>query len=179
MDAIRIHKNQVYEALTLLDDAEIWGMVEVLRLVRNMGGMVYLMGNGGSASLAEHFTNDLVKMARIKARCLVCETAVVTAYGNDNGWENMFLEPLAKLYDPAKDCVLGISCSGNSVNVVKALRWASKSLTIGLTGISNSSGINEADCSALVHVRAPDIRVQEDTHLMVCHAVVRALQEAE
>ena len=177
MDALSIHKNQLYEALTMLDDREVWGAVETLRLVRNMKGTVYIIGNGGSAATASHFANDLTKIVKIKAVCLNDLYPVVSAYGNDDGWGNMFVNPLSVMFDKSKDCLVGLSCSGESMNVVSAVMWASDALTIGLTGISNSSLINQAECSALVHAHAVDIRVQEDIHMAVCHMIVRALQQ--
>lgn len=181
MDKIGIHFRQVEEGLTMMDEGEIEKMVDMLKAVRAVGGTVYVCGNGGSHSTAGHFANDLLKMCRIRAVCVGDMGASMMAYGNDEGWENMFAGPLEKMVK-AQDCVVGISCSGNSKNVVNALTLAKEQWGLlggGLTGISNSSEINEIGLDALVHARVPDIRVQEDLHLIVCHAVVRSIQEAE
>ncbi len=180
MTPINLHLSQVSEAMTLLDQDEVQHVVNILRVIREARGTVYLFGNGGSHSTTSHFANDLLKMVHVKAVCIGDMTPVTLAYGNDTNWENMFRMPLYELLNP-NDGVLGISCSGNSENVLNALAHGKvkNNLTIGLTGQADDSKINKLGLDALVHVRATDIRVQEDIHLMVCHAVVRALQEKE
>lgn len=181
MSRITCHFSQVAEGMTLMDQEEIERAIFVLKEVRKKSGVMYLFGNGGSSATASHFANDLMKIARVRAVCLADATPVVTAYGNDDGWDKMFLEPLSKLFDGEKDGVAGISCGGSSLNVLSALEWTAgrTQLTIGMTGQSESSPINKIDLTALVHARVPDIRVQEDLHSIVCHAIVRELQELE
>lgn len=180
MTPITRHLSQVSEAMTLLDHDEVEQVIAALKVIRKARGTVYLFGNGGSHSTASHFANDLLKMAKVKAVCIGDMTPAILAYGNDVNWDNMFRMPLFELLNP-NDGVVGISCSGNSENVLSALGHAKvkNNLTIGMTGQSDESKINRLGLEALVHVRADDIRVQEDVHLMVCHAVVRALQEKE
>ena len=181
MKKIGIHFAQVEEGLTLMDQDEIAGMVHVLNMVKQNGGTVYVFGNGGSHATAGHFANDLMKMCRIKAVCVGDMASAMMAWGNDTGWENMFYGPINEMVQP-NDGVVGISCGGNSENVTRALIAAKDEwgvLCAGMTGISNSSEINMIGLDALIHARVPDIRVQEDLHLMVCHAIVRAIQEAE
>lgn len=181
MDAILKHFRQIEEGLTLMDQGEIHEIVDVLKWVRKNGGTAYLFGNGGSASTASHFANDLMKMGRMRTQCLNDHYPVVSAYGNDEGWMNMYLHPLKNLFIVERDVAVGISCSGMSENVVNALDWAAerKGVTIGLTGQEEGSAINAVQDIYLVHARVPDIRVQEDLHMMVCHAVARAMQEVE
>ena len=179
VSVIRKHLAQVSEGMTLLDMEEIEKVVMSLGIIRKGGGTVYVCGNGGSHTTASHFANDLMKMVRIKAVCLGDMSATVFAYGNDDGWVDMFKKPLEDMLKPG-DAVVGISCSGKSVNIISALGFAVSegAIAIGLTGISNDSEINRMDLTALVHMLGvPDIRVQEDLHLMVCHAIVRTLQE--
>jgi D-sedoheptulose 7-phosphate isomerase len=179
MESISQHLSQVKEGIDLLSVSEIEKVVAVLELVRKWGGTVYLFGNGGSAALASHCTNDLIKMTRVRAVCLSDCFPVVSAYGNDEGWENMYVKQLEVVFDQGKDCAFGISCSGNSENVVRALRWAGErdGLVVGLTG--NRDGRIHEVVNRLVHAPVPDIRVQEDLHAIVCHALVRAMVENE
>jgi len=180
MTQIRKHLSEVSEAMTLLNKEEIDQMVMVLEVIKRNGGTVYLFGNGGSHATASHMANDLVKMAKVKAMCVGDMSSSVFAYGNDNGWRNMFSDLLRGLVHP-KDGLIGISCSGMSENVLEALAYGAGEgiLAIGMTGPSLSSGINNVGLNALVHVMADDIRVQEDLHLMVAHAVVRQMQQGE
>lgn len=176
MTVISKHFMQVYECMTLLDKEEVERAVAVLDIVRGLGKRVWLFGNGGSHATASHWANDLTKMAKCRASCVGDATPTMTAYGNDNGWENMFADPLLHLAE-ADDAVIGISCSGNSENVLVALRAANGRgcLTIGLTGNELDSRIHSVGCDVVVHAPFPDIRVQEDVHLIVAHAISRAL----
>lgn len=180
MKRIRKHFSEVDEALSLIDTTEIENVVRVLRIVKQAGKRVYVFGNGGSHATATHFVNDLVKQNRIKAHCVGSEAPTVFAYGNDNGWENMFRDPLVGKLETG-DCLFGISCSGNSENVVRALELAvvSNGFAVGLTGASEHSAMAKLGMDAIVYVPVEDIRVQEDAHLIICHSIVRALQEAE
>lgn len=177
MKNIKIHINELSEAVTLLDRQSIMELVRVLEMVRSQGKRVYVCGNGGSHTTAAHFTNDLVKICRIKAECIGNDASTVFAYGNDEGWGNMFSGAISGKVEGG-DCVFGISCSGNSENVVKALELAQAqgAFVVGLTGMSSSSKMSKLGLDGLVYVRASDIRVQEDVHLMVCHAIVREIQ---
>ena len=178
MSKVRKHISEVSEAMTLMDEEEIQRVVTAIRLVKAAGGTVYLFGNGGSHSTAGHFANDLMKMSRVKAVCLGDMGASMLAYGNDNGWVNMFRDPLAEMMKVG-DGVIGISCSGKSENVIAALGYAvsQEVIAIGFTGDSLSSEINYLGLDCVIHARYPDIRVQEDFHSIFCHAIARELQE--
>jgi D-sedoheptulose 7-phosphate isomerase len=175
---INIHFNQASEGMTLVDRDEVVDVVKVLDMVRKNGKRVYVCGNGGSHDTASHFVNDLVKQCRVKAYCVAGDTSTVLAYGNDEGWENMFSAALRGKFDTG-DCVVGISCSGDSLNVLNALLLAQQfgGFTVGLTGLSKSSKMALMGLTAMVYVPVPDIRVQEDLHLMICHSVIRQMQD--
>lgn len=178
MNSVEKHFRQVNEGMTLLDGGEIEKVILALKMVRSQKGVVYIVGNGGSAATASHFANDLMKIAKVRAVCLNDMVPVVTAYGNDDGWGRMYANPLRKMLN-GNDAVFGISCSGKSENVIEALRVGNDMgvITLGLTGMENNTAINVVAQIGLVHARVPDIRVQEDLHMMVCHAMVRAIQE--
>ncbi len=180
MKKITIHFNQSSEAMSLVDRDEAVEVVRILEIVRKSGRRVYVCGNGGSHATASHFVNDLVKQNRIKAECVGSDISTVYAYGNDEGWQNMFSGAISGKLE-AGDCVVGFSCSGNSENVIKALELAQQfgAFTVGFTGLSKSSKMALMGLNALVYVPVPDIRVQEDLHLMLCHSIVRALQDEE
>jgi D-sedoheptulose 7-phosphate isomerase len=179
MNEILKHINQLRQGIELLNPEEIERVVSLLRLVRSWNGTVYLCGNGGSAALASHFCNDLMKIGKVKAVCLSDCFPVVSAYGNDNGWENMYLDQLRVVFNYERDCVIGISCSGNSENVVRALSWAfgQGGLIAALTGQETKSKICEIGNYPIVWARVPDMRVQEDLHSVACHAIARELVE--
>lgn len=178
MNKINIHFNQVSEGLTLINREQIAKVIEVLRMVKKRGNQVFVCGNGGSHATATHFVNDLVKMCRMKASSVGSEVPTMLAYGNDEGWDNMFSEPIRAKFEDG-DCVFGISCSGNSENVIKALGIGQKygGFAVGLTGLSKKNKMEEMALDGLVYVPVPDIRPQEDLHMVICHAIVRALQD--
>jgi D-sedoheptulose 7-phosphate isomerase len=180
MKTLEKHLSEVSEAMTLLDLDEVRKMCRILKQVRLYDGTVYLFGNGGSHTTAAHFANDLMKIAKVRAVCVGEMSGAMLAYGNDHGWENMFSDPLGEMLRE-NDGVVGISCSGNSENVLMGLSNAMSQniLTVGMTGPSSDSKVNKLGLDSIVHVMAEDIRVQEDLHVMVCHAVVRIMNSGE
>jgi len=92
------------------------------------GGTIYVIGNGGSAADANHFTGEILgrfKRERkgLSAISLTADNATITAIANDYGYEHIFSRQLEGLYDPFKDVLFTMSTSGNSLNVVKALDY--------------------------------------------------------
>lgn len=175
------HLRQVFDGANLLDRAEYDLALQILKVVRDtMKGTVYLCGNGGSAALAAHLANDLMKMGKTRAIDLGAGVPVFTAYGNDCGWDQMYAKPLGRLLHEDTDCVIGITCSGNSANVLNALEHASKRgcLIVALTGNDYKSKLHDmvqVDC--IIHAPAKDIRVQEDILSIVSHSLARDLAE--
>ena len=173
MFKITQHFSQVDEAMSLVDDTEIRRALEVIRSVKRGGGTVWLAGNGGSAATASHFANDLSKMAHVKAIALSDMTSTTLAHGNDEGWDRMFSNALLGQMR-AGDAVVGISCSGNSENVVSFLGMIEREKMIGLVG-PGVSKISEMRPAALIRAMADEITVIEDVHLIICHAMTRSL----
>jgi D-sedoheptulose 7-phosphate isomerase len=97
-------------------------MNEIVSIIKK-AKMVYVIGNGGSASIADHLVNDLVKKCHIRAISLCSNLALLTAYANDNGYENIFVDQLKVFLDP-KDVLIALSTSGKSINIVKAIEYA-------------------------------------------------------
>src|SRR5215831_9650509 len=115
---------------------------EILALLEetyHQGRRIFIMGNGGSAATASHFALDLAKNTimpgapRVKAISLTDHVPLITAWSNDTAYEHIFSEQLANMIEPG-DTAIGISASGNSVNIINALHVAteSKATTIGL-----------------------------------------------
>ena len=140
------------------------------------GGTTLLMGNGGSAATASHFVCDLAKGTRadhvpaVRAVALTDTTALLTAWANDAGYQHIFSQQVAALSRP-RDVVIAISASGNSPNVVAALRAArqARATTIALTGPGGGLLARVADLCVTVPGRS--IEQIEDAHLAVAHCV--------
>src|ERR1700680_5283845 len=127
----------------------------VLRLLEEAyrnGRRIFIMGNGGSAATASHFALDLAKNTimpgapRLKAISLTDHVPLITAWSNDTHYEHIFAEQLTNMMEPG-DVVIGISASGNSANVINAVKLAqqSRAETIGLLGATGGKLKNMVD----------------------------------
>jgi len=151
--------------------------VELLRAYED-GRKVYLLGNGGSASLASHFACDLAKgtataggrRRRFQAISLTDNTALLTAWANDTSYDHVFAEQLRNVVRP-RDVVVAISASGNSANVLLALEVAREleAFNIGLTGFEG--GRMKALCDLCVVVPSDNMQIIEDLHVGIAHAL--------
>ena len=159
-------------AIGIFDARSIDQAVAIIREARDNDKTVYIFGNGGSASTAEHFVGDLVKMAGVRAFALTT-LPILTAYANDEGYEASFIGALKVM--GRDDVAVGISCSGQSKNVLHALDLAP---LLGKTIMLTSEGSpTKGNWNCVVRVPGDDIRIQEDIHLAVCHAIAGALRE--
>lgn len=145
------------------------------------GGKLFVMGNGGSAADAQHFAAEIVgrfKMERkaLPAIALSTDTSIITAIGNDYGFEKIFSRQIEALAEPG-DIALGISTSGNSPNVLQALKLAREKgcRTVGLLG--KDGGVIRSACDiALVVASADTPRVQEG-HITIIHILCDLLEK--
>jgi D-sedoheptulose 7-phosphate isomerase len=156
----------------------------VLRLLEEAylnGCRIFIMGNGGSAATASHFALDLAKNTivpgapRLKAISLTDHVPLITAWSNDTAYEHIFAEQLANMIEPG-DVAIGISASGNSPNVINALRLArqSRAATIGLLG-ARGGKIKEI-VDAYVLVPGQNIEQEEDAHMILAHVITRHMR---
>jgi len=154
--------------------------VHLLENARQEGRQVFLMGNGGSGSTASHFACDLNKgvsygrQKRFRAISLVDNPATLTAYANDVAYEDVFVEQLKNFLRPG-DVVVGISGSGNSPNVLKAIDYANSlgAHTVGLCGFDGGklAGAVRTPILAPVH----DMQKAEDVHMVLLHVAMQVL----
>lgn len=186
-DLLDRYISEVAQAVTALERDSIWQVTQALFDAWKRSSQVFILGNGGSSSTAAHMANDLNKLTitpgkrRFKAIALTINVPLMTAWSNDASYEDVFAEQLINFIQP-QDVVVAISASGNSPNVLKAVRVARchGATTIGLTG---SNGGQLKDLVDLV-VLTPTMHIcqQEDCHLVIEHAIsvtLRAMIEAE
>ena len=154
---------------------DISAFVDILREVRARDAKIFFMGNGGSATTASHFANDLSIGTRswdkpFRAISLTDNQAIVTAISNDDGYENIFVMQLQALMKK-EDAVVAISASGNSKNLVKALDYANSNgvTTVGITSFDGG----ELDQIAKLRVHLPTNKGEygpaEDAHMVLNH----------
>src|SRR5260370_3084391 len=156
-------------------------IAEILLQANQSGRMVYLFGNGGSASLASHFACDLGKGTaycnggkRFRVLALTDNIPTITAWANDSGYEDIFAEQLRNFVQP-QDIALAISGSGNSKNVLNALHVAREAgaTTIGVTGFDG--GEMKSLCDICVVVPSENMQIIEDLHLSMAHSICRSV----
>src|SRR3990167_5990214 len=152
------------------------------------GRSVFVCGNGGSWSTAEHFATDLRKWSRspgsggVRAQALTLGP-LATAYANDHEYAEVFSRQLSDLAR-SRDVVVGISCSGASRNVINALYHAERfeGRSIALTGPDGMRphwfGNFQFKAAQLeIRVQADDVRVIEDAHLAICHMLAGEVRD--
>lgn len=182
MNAVQRYFNELKTTLDLIDNHTVDATIEVLHQARLDGRKVFVMGNGGSASTATHFVCDLAKNTRTatlpdyKVIGLSDNMAIVSAYANDDGYENVFSFQLKNLVEEG-DVVIGISTSGNSPNVLNGVAAANEAgaTTIGFTGFNSGKLGDMVDIE--VHVPSDCIEQVEDIHLVLEHLVTKVLRE--
>lgn len=172
---------QVQQAVNKLDVNQLAKVVEVLLEAHQRGATIYLFGNGGSATTASHFATDLAKgcivesQPRFRALALTDNVALLTAWANDMGYENIFAEQLRNLVRPG-DVVIGISGSGNSPNVLKAIEVGHQAgaFTIGLSGYGGGKLRHLVDLAVITDCTV--MEQVEDIHLSICHNLSTTLR---
>lgn len=148
------------------------------------GRTIFFCGNGGSASTASHFTSDLAKgtivegAPRFRALSLADNIPQMLAWGNDSCYEDIFVEQLKNLWRPG-DVLVGISGSGNSGNVLRAVQYARDNggVTVGITGFDGGKLKGMVDLCLIVPVH--NMQKTEDIHMLVDHLTTLMIKEEE
>jgi len=181
-------KEYLMEINGLLDSIEgvlidkIDKLASILIRARQNKNTIFIMGNGGSAATASHFAIDLSKLTivrdfpRFKVIALTDSIPSILAWANDVGYEEIFVEQLKNLMENG-DVVIGISGSGNSLNVIKAIEYANShgGLTIGLVGYDGGKLLNCAHEN--IHVQSYNMQRVEDIHLLIVHLLTSLIKE--
>jgi D-sedoheptulose 7-phosphate isomerase len=184
MKRVENYLASLQQTMNELPKENIVNVIELLESARLDGKQIFIMGNGGSASTATHFVCDLAKNTRregvphYKAIGLTDNMAIFSAYANDEGYENVFSQQLDNLVMPG-DIVIGISASGNSMNVLNAIALAKSrnAITVGFTGFNGGQLLPMVDIN--IHVNSTIIEHVEDIHLMLEHMIVKAIKEQD
>ncbi len=124
-DKEKFIRNYLNDLNSLSLDLEINTLIQISNCIidcSNSNGTIYIVGNGGSASIASHVAIDFLKALGIRAMTFN-ESSLITCYANDFGYENWIKESI-KSYSQKKDCVIFISSSGESSNILNGARFA-------------------------------------------------------
>jgi len=166
--------SRLSETLKQLPREPVQKTIDILREARKNKKMIFLFGNGGSASNASHIVNDLIKNCRTQGQpdfrilSLNENTATMTAYANDHGYETIF-EGQLRSYASLGDVVIAMSTSGNSPNVIRALQAAKEMglTTIGFTGTMGGKMKDMVD--VCVHAPSNWTGIIEDVAIILGH----------
>jgi D-sedoheptulose 7-phosphate isomerase len=178
---------EIRKILDVMEDDLAEGLdniVDILLNARKNKRTIFVMGNGGSASTASHFVGDLSKgtamegFPRFKAISLTDNIPNLLAWANDKDYEDIFVEQLKNLMEP-DDVVIGISGSGNSKNVLKAIKYANENdgITIGLSGYDGGNLLKSAQGN--IHVPSHYMQRVEDIHLLIEHLLTSMIREEQ
>ncbi len=175
-DAVEVHKKFSLDSSTTLVE-----MSKIIVDCFHNGGKVLICGNGGSAADAQHlaaeFANRFVmERPPLPAIAMTTDTSLLTAIGNDYSYEEIF-EKQVKALCNKNDVVWGISTSGNSKNVVRALRAAEKigAKTIGFSG--GAGGEMRGLCDSIIVVDSPVTARIQEIHILSGHIICGLVDE--
>jgi len=163
--------------LKTIDVKTIRQMVETILQARDEGATIFFIGNGGSAATASHFANDIAFGTReyekpFKVMSLTDNVPVLTALGNDNGYDEIFVRQL-KIYAQPGDILVGISASGNSPNMLKAFDYClnNEMKTLALTAFDGGKMKEMADICVHVPTENGEYGPAEDAHMVLDHLI--------
>jgi len=168
------------DLLGRLDFAAIDAGVDLIEKAWRDGKQIIALGNGGSSLTALHFINDWNKGVFLssgipfRGRTLVDNIGLVMSYANDVSFEDVFAEQLKNILQPG-DLVLALSGSGNSENVIRAVKYANEhgATTLGLCGYRG--GKLKETAQHVIWVDADDMQLSEDVHFFFGHIVMQRL----
>jgi D-sedoheptulose 7-phosphate isomerase len=152
-----------------------------IKNVRNNNKKIFIMGNGGSASTSSHFVSDLLKTSltkenkRTKAISLTDNIPVVMAWANDTSFENIFYSQLENFLEKG-DLVIGISGSGNSENVIKAIEFANRKEAKTICLLGRDGGKLSKISQLNLVIPNNDMLTIETMHLLICHLLTSLLR---
>ena len=181
-ESINKYKQKLIYEINNLNNNTICSVIELLLKSRNEDKQVFIMGNGGSGATASHITGDFNKGLslgkkrdeRYKFISLADNLPTILSLANDVSYDDVFVEQLKNFINPG-DLVIGLSGSGNSENVLRAVKFAKKkgNKVIGFTGFDGGELKKISD--VCVHIPLNDMQIVEDIHMMLGHLIFSVL----
>ena len=171
------------EALSLIDKKLIKLAGSIILEAINQDKSVFWCGNGGSASQANHLSAELLggmyqkKIKPFKSICLNVDTAFITAWSNDDSFNNIFVRQLEAL-SQSGDILIGLSTSGNSSNIINAAKFAqsNKLKVISLTG--NDGGLLNENSDININIPINNTQIVQEMHILVGHIICDIIEQS-
>ena len=182
---IEQYKKNLIGCIERLDAQKITQFIELLKQARDQDKQIIIMGNGGSGATASHFAGDFNKglsldkprALRYRVICLADNSPTVLSLANDVSYDDIFVEQMKNFLCPG-DLVIGLSGSGNSENILRAVRFAKEqgNTVVGLTGFSGGKLQELSDLN--IHADICNMQIVEDIHMILSHLVFFAIKES-
>lgn len=173
---IKDYTNEFIEVLNTLEEKKLGVLYEALEKTKKSHNKIFVLGNGGSSASASHWVCDFnkginyEKSERLQMYSLSDNTPLFSALSNDVAYEDVFIEQLKNYLSPG-DLVIGLSVSGNSENIVRALEYAIEKNANTFSVIGDYDGkMKEVSQEALI-VPSKNYGIVEDIHMYVCHVL--------
>jgi D-sedoheptulose 7-phosphate isomerase len=169
------YTDRISLALNKIDETSVKKVLFLINQKIESNARIWIAGNGGSAATASHFATDLSRCKNsknqpVKGLSLCDNSGLITAIGNDYGYEFIFSRQLSNLASNG-DLLIALTASGKSKNILEVLGWAKNNQveTIALTGFGGGEANKLADISIHVPTDIGDYGVAEDAHSIICH----------
>lgn len=170
------YKKDYVEALEKIDNQQLETLFNLIEATKENGNNIFMLGNGGSAASASHWVCDFNKgvnvdgVKRLKMYSLTDNTPLFSALGNDFSYEDSFLEQVKNYLEPG-DLVVGLSVSGNSENIVRAIEYANDHSANTFSIIGDFGGKMGEISNETIVVPSKNYGIVEDIHMYTCHVL--------
>jgi phosphoheptose isomerase len=177
------YRDEIIRSWSTIDLAAVTAAVKILQDCIERDGVVYACGNGGSAAIANHLLCDFQKGIQtdtyLKPRVvsLSSHLELITAIGNDIGYEDVFVYQLRTMARPG-DIIITISSSGDSENIVRAVEWAKGNGVPSVALVGFGGGRSGAMADVAIHVAAENYGTVEDVHQSMMHLFAQYLRQS-
>lgn len=172
------YAQHIHRILQAMNVEEVECLVQDFLLARDLRRQIFVFGNGGSASSASHMANDFSKQrfederSLFRIMSLNDNISCMTATANDFGYEYVFVNQLKTLLQP-EDLVIGISSSGNSPNITRAINYANQkgAKTYGIVGFNGGALKKDAQKCVYIPTKVGQYGYMEDVTLIINHMI--------
>jgi len=178
-----IEKNNINLMLLKLDN-KIEKIVNIIYKKLSLGGKIFLCGNGGSAADAQHLAAEFlirlrpnVNRSPIPAISLAMDTSTLTACGNDYDFKYIFSRSLDALSNKSKDVLIVISTSGNSKNIIEALKAAKKNKILSIGFFGKTGGKAKKYCDMPLNVESNKVARIQESHIFLGHYIFEEVEK--
>ena len=165
-------------------DNKIEKIVNIIYKKLSLGGKIFLCGNGGSAADAQHLAAEFlirlrpnVNRSPIPAISLAMDTSTLTACGNDYDFKYIFSRNLDALGNKGKDVLIVISTSGNSKNIIEALKAAKKNKILSIGFFGKTGGKAKKYCDMPLNIESNKVARIQESHIFLGHYIFEEVEK--